>query len=81
MLVSSVPLSETRLSGAPRRPMMASNSRTTRLPESEVSGTRSLYGCPPMMLGAEIIGPRFNTINLRDSRPPGYAGCQAHYGI
>ena len=40
MLVSSVPLSETTVSGAPRRPMMASSSRATRLPDSEVSATR-----------------------------------------
>ena len=33
------------------------------------------------MLGVETIGPRYNSINLRDSRPPGYSGCRAHYGI
>src|SRR5471032_1706261 len=40
MLVSSVPLSETQLSGLPRRAMRASSSRATRWPDSDVSATR-----------------------------------------
>jgi hypothetical protein len=40
MLVSSVPLSETMLTGRPRPAMMASSSRATRTPDSEVSAAR-----------------------------------------
>lgn len=39
MLVNSVPLSETHVVGLPRTAMMASSSRATRAPESEVSAT------------------------------------------
>ena len=44
--------------------------RMQDLLESEISENSGimLHGCPPMMLGAETLGPRFNTITLRDSR-------------
>ena len=35
-----------------------------------------------MMLGADHLGPRFNTITVRDSHPaPLLRERQAHYGI
>ena len=43
MPVSSVPLSETHITGRPREAMMVSRSRTTRNPGSEVSGTNARH--------------------------------------
>ena len=43
MLVSSVPLSETQAAGLPRSAMIASSSRPTRRPDSEVSATSARH--------------------------------------
>jgi hypothetical protein len=43
MDVSSVPLSETIVAGLPRQAMTASSSRTTRVPESDVTAMRARH--------------------------------------
>ena len=68
MPVSSVPLSETHITGRPREAMMVSSSRTTRNPGSEVSGTNARHSRVKSSTIASFFGVRLTPESGRENR-------------